>query len=150
MWRINIFIILSLIWFCFSGLFDIFLLSCGFVGVLLSILILKYLDFLPRIYLSVVGIRYTIKILYDIFVSGIKLTKIIWNEKITIESMIGIVVFKDLSSVTNTAMHANAITMTPGTIVIGVNNNRMLVHFFDKDDYSEVPNEKISQIIDKK
>jgi multisubunit Na+/H+ antiporter MnhE subunit len=47
-------------------------------------------------------------------------------------------------------MHANAITMTPGTIVIGVNNNRMLVHFFDKDDYSEVPNEKISQIIDKK
>ena len=150
MWRINIFIVLSLVWFCFSGLFDKFLLSCGFVGVLLSILILKYLDFLPRIYLSVVGIRYTIKILYDIFASGIKLTKIIWNEKITTESMIGIVVFKDLSVVINTAMHANAITMTPGTIVIGVNDNQMLVHFFDKDDYSEMPNEKISQIIDKK
>ncbi len=150
MWRINIFIVLSLVWFCFSGLFDNFLLSCGFVGVLLSILILKYLDFLPRIYLSVVGIRYTIKILYDIFVSGIKLTKIIWNEKITTESMIGIVVFKDLSGVISTAMHANAITMTPGTIVIGVNDNQMLVHFFDKDDYSEMPNEKISQIIDKK
>jgi multicomponent Na+:H+ antiporter subunit E len=149
MWRINIFIVLSVMWFCFSGLFDKFLLCCGFVSVLLSILILKYLDFLPRIYLSVVGISYTIKILYDIFASGIKLTKIIWNEKITIESIIGIVVFKDLSNITTT-MHANAITMTPGTIVIGVNDNKMLVHFFDKNDYSEVPNEQISNIIDKK
>ena len=49
--------------------------------------------------MSIVGTKYTIKILYDIFVSGIKLTKIIWNEKITTKSMIGIVVFKDLSDV---------------------------------------------------
>ena len=150
MWRISIFIVLSLIWICLSGLFDKFLLCCGFVGILFSIAILKYLDFLPRVYLSIVGIKYTIKILYDIFISGIRLTKIIWNDEVTVKQMIGIVNFKDLSSVITTTMHANAITMTPGTIVIGIKDNQMLVHFFDKNDYSEVSNEQISKIIDNK
>ncbi len=141
---------LGFLWLSLSGFFDKFLLICGFCAILLSCFILNYLFILPKINFSIKGIRYTIRVFYDICFSSAKLIKIIFDEHINIESKIGIVNFNNLNNIVDTVMQANAITATPGTIVIGIHANQMLVHFFDKNDYSETPSESICKIIGNK
>ncbi len=138
---------LAIQWIILSQIFDNFLLLCGLIAILFSALILKYLEVLFGIKISFQGIRYIVRILYDIWVTSIKLTKIIWSDKMLLDPHVGVVNFKNLDNPLLTTMRANAITMTPGTIVIGVHDNQMLVHFVCKNDYSDQPSAAIEEII---
>jgi multicomponent Na+:H+ antiporter subunit E len=70
---------------------------------------------------------YTLWLLYEIAKSGIAVTKLIWQKHLSVApvvSWVPTVLQNDVARV----VYANSITLTPGTITICVENERLLVH----------------------
>ncbi len=71
--------------------------------------------------------KYIVWLLKEIALSSIKVTRIIWSRNLNVSPVTGFVSLrlkKDLSKV----CFANSITLTPGTITLFVEKNKILVH----------------------
>lgn len=71
--------------------------------------------------------KYIVWLLKEIALSSMKVTRIIWSRNLNVSTVTGFVSLrlkKDLSKV----CFANSITLTPGTITLFVEKNKILVH----------------------
>lgn len=140
--------VLFLFWLGMSGIFSHFIIICALFSVAFSVVILSWVGAMPDIKISPIGIKYTFLVLRDILLSSISVSRKIWSEDFNIESSVGVMKFDKITdNKVGLVMHANAITTTPGTIILGVHENEMLVHFFNKEDATVHPSDHINKLL---
>lgn len=128
--------ILYLFWILLSGFFTPFLLTSGLVSALVVAIAChraKLVDFeshpierLPHL------LAYGLWLLKEIFFCGWAVTKIILNPRLPISPTL--VRFKPLQTTDfSRVVHANSITLTPGTITVEAGDGEFLVHGITAD-----------------
>lgn len=149
-----IIIIYLLYWIALS---ERFTLESILVGLLISIAVLLFND--PPI--SKEGIIKTFKfkslknwcvfvivLIAEIIKSNIHVAKIVLSPKLNISP--GVVDFyTELKSDTYKSILANSITLTPGTLTIHLDDNRLLVHCLEKESSASLRDNKLEKIIQK-
>ncbi len=92
--------------------------------------------------------KYVYALLRDIVCSTIKMVKIIYSEKLSIDP--GTVTI-NTSSLTNQekVLFANLITMTPGTFVIAINGDDFLVHALDRKNLNFEDSKELTELLKK-
>jgi multicomponent Na+:H+ antiporter subunit E len=79
----------------------------------------------------------------EIFLSSIMITKIIWNKNINaIISPSLEFAHTNLKNDTERVIYANSITLTPGTISVSLEKNKILVHSLTKEGLDLAPMEQ--------
>ena len=122
---------LAIIWLLLSGYFKPILLILGAI----SCLLVTYLSFQLKIYSSTNDrLKFNLRLplyfpwlLIEIIKSNIHVAKLVLSPKASIQPQ---TLTTQPSQKTNTgiAVHANSITLTPGTISVDVNKDGILVH----------------------
>jgi multicomponent Na+:H+ antiporter subunit E len=82
----------------------------------------------------ILWISYTIKLLKEIFVSNFNVAKIVLSPQIIISPQIVIIETKIKSDFHKT-IFANSITLTPGTLTISLDRNKIAIHCL-KDEFA--------------
>jgi len=130
---ILVFLIMFAFWLLLSGKFDLFHISAGIVSSLaVSLLSNKLVISNPTdrggITIEVYRfLRYTLWLIYQIFVSGIDVTKRVFKVKMPINP--GIIKCRPMlqSDVALTIL-ANSITLTPGTMTLDISDGEIFIH----------------------
>ena len=120
-------------WLLLSGRFDLFHISAGIICSLLVALFSKKLVLANPTDRGGVAIealrifRYTIWLIYQIFISGIDVTKRIFKLKMAINP--GIIKCRPkLKSDVALTVLANSITLTPGTMTMDISDGEIFIH----------------------
>ena len=88
-------------------------------------------------------LRYILWLAKEIFLSGITITKIIWNRNINviISPRLEFVPTKLKNDIAR-VIYANSITLTPGTISVSLEKDKILVHSLTKEGLHLAPMEQ--------
>ncbi len=127
-----VFLILLCLWLLFSGVFETYmvviaLLSCAFATYLsYKMLILPTDRWLP-IYLKINSYKYFLWLAGEVFKSGLGVSKRIWQLKPDISPVLSWIKISQPDE-TRVALHANSITLTPGTVCVNAEDNALEVH----------------------
>lgn len=143
---LKVFAFLCFFWLLLSFKFGLFFMAsmvvcCGFVTIFLA-----KINALPNLKITKHGVKYLLTLLREIFLSSIFVVKMCASSDEDISKLkpsLKTVSFKKSLSVKSLVMHANSITMTPGTVVVEVNESRktMLVHGLDNSMVASLPND---------
>jgi multicomponent Na+:H+ antiporter subunit E len=122
---------LYIFWLLLSGFFNAFLMSSGVGSALAVVWFARRMDIVDReahpIHLSLQTLSYWPWLIKEIIRSGWDVSKIILNPKLPISPTL--VRFKPTQkSTVGLVIHANSITLTPGTITIEADANEFFVH----------------------
>lgn len=129
-----------LIWLVLSGFFNLFFISLGaiscFLGVYISAKIAKQFGSyknIPKVFFKI--ILYFFWLLKEITISSLKVSALIWDGNISPKSAWIPVTVKD--DITTTIL-ANSITLTPGTVTIGVRGGMLYIHAIKEDNIEDI------------
>ena len=132
-------IALALFWLGLSGHYTPLMLSLGAISVVLSVILSGRLGILDREgapYLAVFGVLiYLPWLLKEVFVANIIVIRACLRAELDIKPALVKVKTSCVSDLAKT-LFANSITLTPGTITVLVEQNRLLVHTLYEDDSS--------------
>jgi len=130
-------VILFILWIVMSGIFDAFHLT---IGVLMSFFIAHFswdllfqntkMPLSERVGEFFRFLNYVFWLIYQIILANLHVARLVLDPKLPINPKIIRVptkLTKDISFVA----YANSITLTPGTITIGVERDHLLVHAID-------------------
>jgi len=128
---VSLFVLLSIFWLLLSGFFTAFLMSAGVGSALAVVWFARRMDIVDReahpIHLSAQVLLYWPWLIKEIFKSGWDVSKIILNPKLPISPTM--VRFKPSQKTSvGLVIHANSITLTPGTITVEADEGEFLVH----------------------
>jgi len=128
---LSLFISLYLFWLLLSGFFTAFLLSAGVGSALAVVWFARRMDVVDAeghpIHLGPKALLYWMWLLKEIVKSSWDVSKIILNPKLPISPTL--VRFKPTQRTdVGLVLHANSITLTPGTIAIEAGPDQFLVH----------------------
>ena len=107
------------------------------LSALLYLFVWKFMDYSPRREWALFRripriVGYLCYLVAEIFRSGIRTIRFIWSPREIVQPRL--VSFRTrLRTDAGKVVLANSITMTPGTITIGVREDRVLVHCLDED-----------------
>lgn len=142
----------ALLWICLSWLFDdYFIISSCIFSIVASSLIALHLGCLPNIKIRILGFKYVLNLLWNIFLSSWYMTKSIWIDGGSFSPMIKKIHVNGLAKKRSVslAMYADSITATPGTIVIGIDGDEILTYASFAKDLDYMPNKVTDDIINK-
>lgn len=127
----SLFAFLYLFWLLLSGFFTPFLLSAGVGCALAVVWFARRMDVVDAeghpVHLAPKALLYWPWLFKEIIKSAWDVSKIILNPKLPISPTM--VLFKPTQkSIVGLVLHANSITLTPGTITIEANAGEFLVH----------------------
>ncbi len=122
-------IILLLLWIILSGQNSIFFAISACCSVLIVVLIDKKLFTSSPIFLKfdLCWFSFTRNLFKEMFLSTIMLLKIIWLNPKQVKPVYQLIDAQSKNSVTQ-AIQANCITLTPGTMSMDLQNNKILIH----------------------
>ena len=128
---VSLFVVLYLFWLLLSGFFTAFLLSVGIGSAVAVVWFARRMDIVDReghpIHLGSRVLFYWIWLLGEIIKSAWNVSRIIANPKLPISPTL--IRFKPSQSTdVGLVIHANSITLTPGTITIEAAAEEFLVH----------------------
>lgn len=128
---VSLFAFLYLFWLLLSGFFTPFLLSAGVGCALAVVWFARRMDVVDAeghpVHLAPKALLYWPWLFKEIIKSAWDVSKIILNPKLPISPTM--VLFKPTQkSIVGLVLHANSITLTPGTITIEANAGEFLVH----------------------
>ncbi|MEO8545376.1 MAG: Na+/H+ antiporter subunit E [Betaproteobacteria bacterium] len=131
MYSFSLFVALCAFWLLLSGYFTPFLLLAGAGSALAVVLFARRMQVVDSeghpIQLAAMVFRYWPWLFIEIIKSAWDVSKIILNPSLPISPTL--VRFKPAqASVVGLVIHANSITLTPGTIAIEVSTDEFLVH----------------------
>ncbi len=125
-------VVLAVLWLLLSGYFDEpILLAMGAVSVVLVVLIARRMGVLDReghpIHLSVRGLAYWPWLLKEIVKSSIDVARVILQRRMPIQPNV-ITVRGTQRTELGLVIFANSITLTPGTVTIALESDKLTVH----------------------
>lgn len=134
-------VVLFAFWLVLSGLFTPFLVSAGLGCALAVVWFTRRLQVLDReglpIALTLRVLPYWLWLLKEIAKAAWQVSRIILDPKLPISPTL--VEFKPTQrSSVGLVVHANSITLTPGTITVGVDGNELTVHALLKEGADDV------------
>ena len=146
--------VLALFWIIFSGFFKAPLLILGVISCLISVYFAAKLGAFRKreynpIFLKPRGIFYGIWLIKEILVSSMKvaLKSLSWNVNISPQ-------FAKVSTKQRTdigkAAYGNSITLTPGTVCIGIEGRECYVHALEKNSVKDLDHSRGGGDMDKK
>ncbi len=128
---VSLFIVLYIFWLLLSGMFTPFLLSAGVGCALAVVWFARRMDVVDAeghpIRLGLSGLRYWPWLIKEIIKSAWDVSKIILHPKLPISPTLIRFVPSQTTDV-GLVMHANSITLTPGTITIEATAKEFFVH----------------------
>ncbi len=126
-----------------SGHYDSLLLSLGVASALLAVWIARRMETIDKeghpIHLAVRGLTYAPWLLWQIIKSNIDVARIILHPRLPISP----VVFSTRAGQSDElgrVVYGNSITLTPGTVTIGLEGDELLVHALTRDSANGVKN----------
>lgn len=146
----KIVMLITALWFVFSGSTDPFLVACGVLAIIATFVIGVYCNiFSSKVYIVRIGfIKYVYILLKDVVLSTIQMVKIIFSKKIDINPGTMTINTSKLDN-QEKVLFANLITMTPGTFVIAVDGDNFLIHALNRDDLDFKDNQQIIGLLNK-
>ena len=151
MLKISLFILIFAIWFILSGSSANFYLISGVCSSFVALIIVEKL-FLETIikqqtYSILYSIKYVFWLMFEIFKSTQNIIKIIWQPNLKISPSFGFV-STELSDKLAKIIYANSITLTPGTLTMKLDANRLVVHSLTNSGFEELSEGKMeSQLV---
>ncbi|KZX75233.1 hypothetical protein A3715_19155 [Oleiphilus sp. HI0009] len=134
-------ILLAVFWLLLSGFMQPLLLSFGAISVAIVLLVIKRMDVIdeqPRTIGSpLAALIYIPWLLYQIFLSSIQVTRLIWTGKTKVSPSIAKL---PVSSVPENkkVLYANSITLTPGTLSVDLDEEEVTVHALESSSIEEL------------
>jgi multicomponent Na+:H+ antiporter subunit E len=128
---------LVLFWVVLSGHFTALLLTFGALSVALVCWLSWRADFPERedvaLPLSPGMPRYVLWLVKEVLVSAVKVVRRVWSPHPGLRPVVGMTPAPDMSVFTQ-VVYANSITLTPGTLSLDVDEDRIEVHSLDAAD----------------
>ena len=118
-------------WLLLSGHYTPFVLSCGFFSILITVYIALRMDVVDDeaqpIHLTSSILFYWLWLTKEVVLANISVCRRIWSPRLNISPT---VICVDASQKTplGIMLYANSITVTPGTVCINVEGNKLEVH----------------------
>lgn len=126
-----LFLMLFGTWVVFSGYFGAFFLSLGVISCLIAIIMTQRLGISGcescRIYYRLSAIPYLFWLIKEILLSSIDVAKRVWQANPNISPTLDWIPSMQDNDVGRT-LFANSITLTPGTVAVIVEKDRICVH----------------------
>ena len=133
---LGLFLALMAIWLLWSGYFTAFLIGLGLMSVVITFLICTRLGLVDEegspSHVMLRAIPYTAWLLKEIVLSGIDVTRRVYGSKRGISPRLIEVKCTQKTDLGRVIL-ANSITLTPGTVSYGVQEDRILVHAISED-----------------
>jgi len=150
-------LILSLLWICFSWNKEIFFILSGIISVIISIFIIKRLNIFNKPLKQIQGERtiphaalvstsqaikkyfklasYFLWLIKEIFLANLNVIKIIFGRKAKEKAGY---IKTSLTSDIEKAIYANSITITPGTIAVSIEDEKIYIHSIDEEGFKAI------------
>lgn len=123
--------VLAVFWLLLSGYIQPLLLSFGVISVAIVLLVLKRMDAVDRKPRSVsTGFsmaRYLLWLLGQIALSAIHVTKLVWGASDKLTPTLAKIPVTNVPPKCR-VLYANSVTLTPGTLCVGLDSEVMTVH----------------------
>ncbi len=146
-------LILAILWLVFSANFGLYFLAAGIISLLTTLAITKKYFSQSNYDLFICGFKlswlcFFVSLLREIVVSSFIISRIIWSKNIEIEPLEGYVDCAELSE-NKKVIYANSITLTPGTMTLKLEKDRIFVHALDKSFLQDLKNGGLKKIVEK-
>ena len=129
--KISLSIILLLFWLLNSGHYHYLILALGVASIAIVVLIAHRMDVVDHesqtIHLSLEYPRFGLWLIKEIVVANLTVVKHIWLGNKTITPTVKVIKASQTSDV-GKVIYANSITLTPGTVALGLVNDEIMVH----------------------
>ncbi len=133
------------IWIIFSGYFGAFFIVSGILSSLLVVLLITYYTEIQFYHPSVKWIKYSLWLLYQMFVSAIVISKIVWQKTPRLSPQL-LKIQHNSHNDTEITIIANSITLTPGSITVHHDQKHLYVHALIADGTVESVNNMIQKL----
>lgn len=128
---ISLSLALALFWLLSSGYYTPLILSLGLISIILVIFIAHKMDVVDHesqpIHLSYGIFGYYAWLTKEVFLANVAVVKKIWFGVDTISPSFTTIKISQKTD-TGKVIYANSITLTPGTVVVDLNDDQILVH----------------------
>jgi multicomponent Na+:H+ antiporter subunit E len=128
---ISLAIVLSVLWLLLSGHYDPLLLSLGFVSVVATLVVSWRMNVADReghpVHLALRGLFYWPWLIKEIVVANIDVAKAILGMTDAIRPSLFTIKASQRTDLGRT-IYANSITLTPGTVTIGMDDDELTIH----------------------
>ncbi len=129
--KISLSIILILFWLLNSGHYNYLILALGAASIAIVVLIAHRMDVVDHesqtIHLSLEYPRFGLWLIKEIVVANLTVVKHIWLGNKTITPTVKVIKASQTTDV-GKVIYANSITLTPGTVTLGLVNDEIMVH----------------------
>ena len=129
--KISLSIILILFWLLNSGHYNYLILTLGAASIAIVVLIAHRMDVVDHesqtIRLSLEYPRFGFWLIKEIVVANLTVVKHIWLGNKTITPTVKVIKASQTTDV-GKVIYANSITLTPGTVTLGLVNDEIMVH----------------------
>lgn len=139
-------ILLLLFWIILSAEISMFFVVSAILAVAMAIFIDKKLFFISPLWIGIKWswIVFIGSLLKEMFISSIKLIKIIWFSPKQVEPCC-ISIDAQSEEKTSQAVQANSITLTPGTMAMQLQDGKILVHAINTEMMQELQQDKTKE-----
>ena len=129
--KISLSIILIVFWLLNSGHYNYLILALGAASIAIVVLIAHRMDVVDHesqtIHLSLEYPRFGLWLIKEIVIANLTVVKHIWLGNKTITPTVKVIKASQTTDV-GKVIYANSITLTPGTVTLGLVNDEIMVH----------------------
>ncbi|MBT3359952.1 MAG: Na+/H+ antiporter subunit E [Rhodospirillales bacterium] len=133
---VSLALVLAILWMLLSGFFVPLLLGLGIASIVVVILIARRMDVVDHegqpLHLSWRIVFYWVWLIKEILVSAIHVSGVILKGKMPIQPAMLDIKATQRSEMGN-VIFANSITLTPGTVTVDMQGDKLLIHALTKD-----------------
>lgn len=133
---IGLALVLALIWLTNSGIYTPLTLSLGLISIVIVVWVIRRMDVIDHESVPVHLTRrlpsYYSWLIWQMLLSNIDVVKRIWRGNSAVSPVVEDISTGDISDMSK-VIYANSITLTPGTVVIDLQGDRMRVHAISRE-----------------
>ncbi|HCS27100.1 MAG TPA: cation transporter [Spongiibacteraceae bacterium] len=134
--------VLSIFWLANSGHYSVLLLALGAISVALVVFIAHQMDVVdhesqPFQLYGINLAKYFLWLIGKIVSSNFQVVKLVWQGKPAISPCVGWVALSQKTEV-GKVIYANSITLTPGTVAMNLDDDRVFIHALTRQSLAEV------------
>lgn len=138
---ISLLLVLALCWWLLSGQTSGMLLGLGALSVLLTAWLARRMDVIDReshpLHMSLRLARFWVRLLWDIVVSNLHVMRLIFSPRSRLSPEVVRVATQHRGDLAQVVL-ANAITLTPGTVTMEIDDDHLVVHALTRASADEI------------